>query len=108
MTGIAFAAGGGRPRVTAIGPDGETRLYAPRPALRMLFMAPSDRFRMRDGVVSLLAGNLSGTWDLVIPVLTFKSVYFALSLLPRLGFKRPPDDVPAAPIAGAALKSAGT
>ena len=59
------------------------------PALRMLFMAPRNAFRMRDGLVSLLAGNLRGTWRLALPVLAFKSVYYATTLLLRLGAVKP-------------------
>ena len=60
------------------------------PALRFLFMAPGNRFRMRDGLVSLLAGNLRGTWNQVLPVLAFKSVYYATVLLLRTGLLTPP------------------
>jgi len=61
------------------------------PALRHLFMAPKNVLRMRDGLVSLLAGNLRGTWGAVIPVLAFKGVFYAMSLAMRLGLHpRPP------------------
>jgi len=59
------------------------------PALRLLFMAPRNVFRMRDGLVSLLAGNLRGTWGSVFPVLAFKGVYHVTTLLLRLGLQRP-------------------
>ena len=55
------------------------------PALRSLFMAPRNTFRMRDGLVSLLAGNLRGSWGQVLPVLAFKSVYYTVATLMRLG-----------------------
>ena len=55
------------------------------PALRLLFMAPRNTLRMRDGLVSLLAGNLRGTWGSMLPVLAFKSVYYATTALLRLG-----------------------
>ena len=61
------------------------------PALRLLFMAPRNAFRMRDGIVSLLAGNLRGTWRSALPVLAFKSIYFTTALLLRLGAVRPPE-----------------
>jgi len=32
------------------------------PVFRDMFMAPSDLFRMRSGVIGLLAGNLQGDW----------------------------------------------
>jgi hypothetical protein len=60
------------------------------PALRMLFMSPANRFRMRDGLVSLLAGNLRGSLDQVLPVLAFKSVYYVATLLVRTGVLRAP------------------
>ena len=65
------------------------------PALRHLFMAPKNVLRMRDGLVSLLAGNLRGSWKSVIPVLAFKGVFYAMSLAMRLGLHPTP---PAAPV----------
>ncbi len=58
------------------------------PALRKLFMAPRNILRMRDGLVSLLAGNLRGSWRLAVPVLAFKSIYHATSLWMWLGSRR--------------------
>ncbi len=55
------------------------------PALRMLFMEPGNRLRMKDGLISLLAGNLRGGRDSILPVLAFKTVYHFVSLLLRLG-----------------------
>jgi flavin-dependent dehydrogenase len=51
------------------------------PAMRELFLSPSNRLGMRDGVISLLAGNLQADWRMIIPVLAFKSVYYVLSAL---------------------------
>ncbi len=65
------------------------------PALRHLFMAPKNVLRMRDGLVSLLAGNLRGSWGSMIPVLAFKGVFYAMSLAMRLGLRPAP---PAAPV----------
>ena len=59
------------------------------PALRLMFMAPGNRFRMRDGLVSLLAGNLRGNWRLVVPVLAFKAVYYMVAMLIRVGLQPP-------------------
>ncbi len=59
------------------------------PALRSLFMAPKNTLRMREGMVSLLAGNLRGNWNAVLPVLAFKSIYYVVSLLMRLGLHDP-------------------
>ncbi len=65
------------------------------PALRHLFMGPKNVLRMRDGLVSLLAGNLRGSWGSVIPVLAFKSVFYAMSLAMRLGLRPSPPAAPA-------------
>jgi hypothetical protein len=55
------------------------------PALRALFMAPRNTLRMRDGLISLLAGNVRGNWGLVLPVLAFKAAYHTVSILQRVG-----------------------
>lgn len=60
------------------------------PALRLLFMNPSNRFRMRDGLVSLLAGNLRARPDQRVPVLAFKSAYYVAAALVRLGVLKAP------------------
>ena len=59
------------------------------PALRLLFMAPRNTLRMRDGLVSLLAGSPKGTWGQLIPVLAFKSIYYITATLLRLGIHPP-------------------
>ena len=61
-----------------------------RPALRLLFMTPSNRLRMRDGLVSLLAGNLRARPDQRVPVLAFKSAYYVAAGLLRLGVLKAP------------------
>ena len=61
-----------------------------RPALRLLFMTPSNRLRMRDGLVSLLAGNLRARRDQIVPVLAFKSAYYIAAALLRAGVVKPP------------------
>ncbi|MDT7951385.1 MAG: NAD(P)/FAD-dependent oxidoreductase [Acetobacteraceae bacterium] len=61
-----------------------------RPALRLLFMTPSNRLRMRDGLVSLLAGNLRSRPDQRVPVLAFKGAYYVASALLRLGLIKDP------------------
>ncbi len=58
------------------------------PTLRMLFMGPRNTLRMRDGLISLLAGQLRGNWRSVAPVLAFKSIYHVLTMLMRLGLVR--------------------
>lgn len=55
------------------------------PVMRTLFMAPSNRLWMRDGIVNLLAGNLRGNWRAALPVMCFKGVYHVLSALHRRG-----------------------
>ena len=65
------------------------------PALRHLFMEPNNALRMRDGVVSLLAGNLRRNWNAVLPVLAFKAVYHVVALGMRLGWHAKPPAAPA-------------
>ena len=57
------------------------------PVLRSMFMMPSNRFRMRDGLVALLAGNLRIDWRLRGPVLAFKAAYYLLTALAWLGYR---------------------
>jgi flavin-dependent dehydrogenase len=59
------------------------------PVLREMFMAPSDRFKMRAGLVSILAGNVQPDWRYSAPLLAFKCMFYALSLAYRLGFQLP-------------------
>ncbi len=59
-----------------------------QPVLRELFMSPSNRLGMRDGIVSLLAGHFGREWRLLLPVLGFKTVYYGLSAIRRV-FPRP-------------------
>jgi hypothetical protein len=53
--------------------------------MRYMLMTPNNRFRMREGVVSLLAGNFDNRAVLRLPLLSFRSVYRVLSLAVRLG-----------------------
>jgi flavin-dependent dehydrogenase len=55
------------------------------PVLRSMFMAPSNAFWMRDGIINMLAGNLRGTPRAVLPITFFKSIYYILSTLHRFG-----------------------
>ncbi len=77
------------------------------PALRFLFMQPSNRFRMRDGLVSLLAGNLRGSWKQVGPVLAFKSAYYVASAFARVGLLPPVAAHHASPLLASQLDGAG-
>ena len=65
------------------------------PVLRSMFMMPSNRFRMRDGLVAMLAGNLRIGWQLRGPVLAFKAAYYMLTVLRRMGWR--PELEPAVP-----------
>lgn len=55
------------------------------PVFRTMFMAPSNRFWMRDGIVNLLAGNLRGNLRSVLPILCFKMAFHLQSALHRRG-----------------------
>jgi flavin-dependent dehydrogenase len=55
------------------------------PVLRGMLMAPRNVFRMRDGLVSLLAGNLDFRRQFTIPVLAFRTIYYLLSVAEWLG-----------------------
>ncbi len=57
------------------------------PVLREMFMSPSNVLRMRDGLISLLTGNLRADPALRVPVLAFKATYFLLCALSRLGIQ---------------------
>ncbi len=57
------------------------------PVMRELFLSPSNRLGMRDGVISLLAGNLQPDRRMIVPVLAFKAVYYVLSALQWAGVR---------------------
>jgi len=59
------------------------------PVMRHMLMTPNNRFRMREGVVSLLAGNFDNRAALRVSLLSFKSVYHMMSLAVRLGLPVP-------------------
>jgi hypothetical protein len=42
------------------------------PVMRTMFVEPSNKFWMRDGIVNMLVGNLRGNLRSVLPVLCFK------------------------------------
>jgi hypothetical protein len=60
------------------------------PVLRDMFMAPSDRFQMRAGLVSLLAGGVQRNWRYSAPFVAFKCMFYALSLARFFGFRLSP------------------
>ena len=55
------------------------------PVLRGMLMAPRNVFRMRDGLVALLAGNLDLRREFRVPVFAFHMIYYLLSVAERLG-----------------------
>jgi flavin-dependent dehydrogenase len=55
------------------------------PVMRDMFMAPSNRFRMREGLVSMLAGDVHRNPYFRLPVLAFKGCYYLLHGMRRLG-----------------------
>ena len=57
------------------------------PVLRSMFMSPRNTLRMRDGVITLLAGNLAVDWRSRLPVLALKSTYHLLTVAHRLGWQ---------------------
>jgi flavin-dependent dehydrogenase len=57
------------------------------PVLREMFMAPSDRFRMRAGLVSILTGNVQSEWQYSAPLIAFKCMFYALSAAYLFGFR---------------------
>ena len=61
------------------------------PVLRDMFMEPNNKFRMREGLVSLLAGDVHANTNRQMPVLAFKAAYHALSLAYRFGYRLRPE-----------------
>jgi flavin-dependent dehydrogenase len=55
------------------------------PVLRGMLMTPRNRFRMRDGLVSVLAGNLEVRREYRVPMLAFRIAYYVLSMADRFG-----------------------
>jgi flavin-dependent dehydrogenase len=73
------------------------------PVLRDMFMEPRNRFRMREGLVSLLAGDVHANANRQLPVIAFKAAYHALSLAYRFGYRLRPEGLVRTPRAEAAL-----
>jgi flavin-dependent dehydrogenase len=59
------------------------------PVMRAMLMGPQNRLRMRDGLVSVLAGNLDVRREYRLPMLAFRLVYYLLSMAERLGLPLP-------------------
>ncbi len=51
-----------------------------RPAMRQLFMAPRNIFRMREALLALLSGDVFGRSPIEAPLMLFKGIYFIQSL----------------------------
>jgi flavin-dependent dehydrogenase len=67
------------------------------PVMRSMFMSPSNRFFMRDGVINMLAGNLRTNLRSVMPIFCFKMAFHFLSMLHRWGLHvELPEKVPVA------------
>lgn len=58
---------------------------ATNPALRDMFMGPRNVFRVKEALLSVLAGDLYGKTPIRVPLLMFKIIYYLISLrnLPR-------------------------
>ncbi len=59
------------------------------PELRSMFMNPTEKFRMRAAVVSVLAGNLDGMKNARLPLMLFKCAFYLQKALRKLGAKLP-------------------
>lgn len=57
------------------------------PTLRDMFMEPHNRFRMREGLVSLLAGDVHSNTNRQLPVLAFKACYYGLRVARWFGWR---------------------
>ena len=64
------------------------------PVMRYLFLNHSNKMRMREGVTALLAGSVNFPPRAVVPVLTFKAVYYFMRVYRRLTGSLPPDFKP--------------
>ena len=59
-----------------------------RPAMRNLFMAPRNVFRIQEALLSLLAGDLFGKTPIYASLFAFKALYYLSSALePRANFR---------------------
>jgi flavin-dependent dehydrogenase len=60
-----------------------------RPAMRELFMAPRNLFRMQEALLSLLSGDVFGHSPIRTPLMLFKVVYFIKALLLKYAPAKP-------------------
>ena len=61
------------------------------PELRSMFMNPNNKFRMRDGLVSVLAGNVEVLGQNQLPLIAFKAIYYVAAALRHCGLNLPED-----------------
>lgn len=54
-----------------------------RPAMRELFMAPRNFFRMQEALLSLLSGDVFGNSPIRVPLMLFKGVYYIKAFMLR-------------------------
>ena len=59
------------------------------PVLRKLFMNPRNVLRMRDAIISLLAGDFAAGWRVKFPLAVFKAVFDVSAFKRKLGLKAP-------------------
>jgi hypothetical protein len=50
------------------------------PAMRDMFMGPSDIFRVKEALLSVLAGDVYGGTPIRAPLLLLKGIYYVISL----------------------------
>jgi hypothetical protein len=54
------------------------------PAMRDLFMAPRNWFRMEEAVLSLLSGDIFGGWTLRSRLMMFRAIFYLTKLSHQL------------------------
>jgi flavin-dependent dehydrogenase len=55
------------------------------PVLRRMLLSPTNRFRMRDGLISVLAGDIEQSIATFLPVLAFRTTWRIMSFARRAG-----------------------
>ncbi|MBA3613535.1 MAG: tryptophan 7-halogenase [Nitrospirales bacterium] len=60
-----------------------------QPAFRTLFMAPKNFFRMKEAVLSILAGDVFGKSPTTLPIFLFKCLYYIMAAIhPRINLRQ--------------------
>jgi flavin-dependent dehydrogenase len=57
------------------------------PVLRGMLMAPRNSLRMRDGLISVLAGNFASGREFRVPIHAFRIIFYLLAMAHRLGLQ---------------------